>query len=127
MTKQRPIQKDGFDRNRERLLRPSPMHSIDALFKLECEVILAYYYGGYVRAGWHLFWHGAASALRGCYWNAVFRFCDLIGWTRLQQIPGTPYFERHSGKCDKLNCQDIECVDRGIPNWYKKLTKMNRQ
>lgn len=122
-----PKNKAGFERYRERLTKPSFMHQIDSIFVMELGVALSYYHGGYIRAGWALLWYGVRAGLRGQYWKWVFRFCDKVGWTRLQVIPGTPWFERHSAKCDKMNCSAAECFLSRIPNWYKKLTGMEHE
>lgn len=124
MKTQKPRNKAQFDKRRDRLRDLSPIHSVDALFNMECEIIVCYYHGGYIRAGWCLFWRGVTSFLRNTYWSLVYRFCDKVGWTRLQAIPGTDAFERHSGKCDKMNCNDTNCIHSGIPKWFRRLARM---
>lgn len=124
MKLEKPANREGFNRQRERLTSEHPIHRIDTLFAFQLEIGLAHYHGGYVRAGWHMLKHGVRSTFNGFYWNAVFRFCDKIGWTRLQLIPGSDYFERHSAKCDRMNCADMNCVQSGIPKWFAKLTRM---
>lgn len=104
MTKDKPVNRDGFNRYRA----------------MELGIALAYYHGSYTRAGWNMLLHGIRMGIHGFYWNAVFRFCDKIGWTRLQAIPNTPIFERHSAKCDRMNC-----VSSGIPTWFQKLTRFH--
>jgi hypothetical protein len=122
----KPRNREGFDRLRASLTdgKTHVTHKIDFLFAMNLEIALAYYHGGRIRAGWEMLREGLHLGIVGTYWSGVYRFCDKVGWTRLREIPGTPYFERHSGKCDKMNCSDMECVQRGIPKWFKKLTRM---
>jgi hypothetical protein len=122
---EKPIDKASFDMRRKRLMKASPVHAIDAMFAMQCGQVLAAYHGGYLRMGWHYFLHGITMAVHGAYWSGVYRLCDKIGWTRLQPIPWAPgCFERHSAKCDKMNCGDIECVHSGIPKWFRLITRM---
>ncbi len=121
----KPKNKEAFDRRRGALLEPSIIHSIDGLFESECETVIAAYHGSYVRAGLYLLGHGIRGNIHGAYWSLVFRIGDWMRWTILRPIPGTPYFERHSSKCDKMNCSDVDCVQIGIPRWYRRLTRMD--
>lgn len=101
--------------------------AIDPIWAMECGMCLKAYYGSYLRAGVQLIRHGIREGIRNFYWNAVYRFCDRIGWTRLQAIPNANgCFERHSAKCDKMNCHDWNCVANGIPTWFKNLTRMTK-
>lgn len=120
----KPIYKEQWDKRRSKMRDDSPIHSIDAMFEMECRIALASYHGSIVRAGWHLIVFGIRANLRSVYWHVVYRVFDKIGWTRLQPIPGTPYYERHSGKCDRMNCMDMNCVDGGIPKWFQRATGM---
>jgi hypothetical protein len=120
----KPINKEGFDRIKEHLSKSYIISKIDFLCAMNMEIGLAYYHGGRVRAGWKMMREGIRLNVSGFYWSCVFRFCDKVGWTRLQLIPGTPYFERHSGKCEKMNCADCDCVSSGIPKWFQRLTRM---
>lgn len=122
--KERPVYRERFENYRERLSRSSPIRRIDFIFVTECEMALSAYFGGDIRAGVSLLVRGIGAASRGVYWNCVYRVCDRIGWTQLRPIPGTDAFERHGRGCDKMNCQDMDCVQRGIPGWYKTLTRM---
>lgn len=125
--KERPIDKPRFNDYRARLQRQSPIHGIDALFEMQCEMLVAAYHGGTIRAGAHLIAKGVAAICRRAYRNAVYGICDRVGWTQLREFPDAPgCFERHGGHCDKMNCQDIDCVQRGIPQWYKTITRMPR-
>ena len=126
MSATKPINREGFDRYRDKLGKDNPVRDIDFLFAMELEIALCYYHGGKVCAGWKLMREGVKMGVMGFYWSLLYRFCDKVGWTRLQPIPGTTHFERHSGKCDKLNCDDMDCVSNGIPLWFQKLTRMPR-
>lgn len=39
-----------------------------------------------------------------------------------QNKAGFERYRERLTKCDKMNCSSAECVQSGIPNWYKKLT-----
>lgn len=119
-----PRNKEAFDRRRERLLEPSVIHQIDTLFEMECEMVVSAYYGGRVRAGLRMMWKGVGETLRSRWWAVVYRFGDRVGWTQLRPVPGTPFFERHGGSCDKLNCNDANCIRRDLPRWWRRLTGM---
>lgn len=128
-TKTRPVYKERFDGYREKLSRPSRIRGIDFIFVMECEMALSAYFGGDIRAGASLLTRGIGSAARGAYWNCVYGICDRVGWTQLRQLPDAPKgcFERHGRQCDKMNCSDMDCVQRGIPKWYKTLTRMEER
>lgn len=123
----RPIHKAKFDERRAKMKSHRGGFEIDPIWQMECGMCLAYYHGSYIRAGLWMVWHGIESNVRGFYWSSVYRLCDKIGWTRLQEYPDIPgCFERHSAKCDKLNCNDMNCVQSGIPLWFRKLTRMTK-
>lgn len=121
-----PVNKDGWERYKAKLREDHPTHRIDFLFAMELEIALVYYHGGRIRFVWEMIRKGIYLGTRGFYWTCIYRLCDKVGWTRLQPIPGTPYFERHSSKCDKMNCADCECVENGIPKWFQKLARIQR-
>ena len=123
----RPVHKEKFDRWRKKITDQHPIHHIDPLFNMACEQAVVAYHGGKCRAGWSLFWNGAREMIRSFYWNAIYGLCDRVGWTKIVPLPGLPLpmGQRHGGKCDKLNCDDIHCVQNGIPLWFRKLTRMN--
>jgi len=122
-----PRNKPAFDRWSERLTNKSPLHSIPFLLVMECRCLVISYYGSWPRAVWAMAWHGLTMNVHGWYWSAVYRLGDLVGWTVLRPMPDVPgAFIRHSAKCDKLNCDDIDCVKNGIPLWFRKLSGMTR-
>jgi len=122
-----PRNKTAFDRWSERLRKPSIVHSIPAMLLLECRCLVVAYYGSWPRACWEIAKHCFVMDCHGWYWSAVYRLGDLVGWTVLRPMPDVPgAFIRHSAKCDKLNCDDIDCVKNGIPLWFRKLSGMTR-
>lgn len=121
-----PVRKAKFDDMRKKITSPSLIHGIDALFEMQCELVVCAYHGGYVRAGIALACHGVKMGVFRAYFSAVYRLCDYVGWTQLRQIPDIPgAFTRHGGKCDKWNCDNIDCVQDGIPTWFKKVARIH--
>ena len=101
------------------------MARIPALLALESKLNLQAYYGSLWRAGWVMIREHFRTLDR--YWGAVYWFCDFVGWTKLREFePGSPHAVRHGGKCDYLNCADMECIPKSIPKWFQKLTRMER-
>lgn len=99
---------------------------IPQILTSECSLVLEAYYGGPIRAGWHMIKWGIIHSITRGYWNLLLAMCDKIGWTRLQQIPGTEHFERHGGKCKYHNCQDMECITNSLPRWFKFVTRWHK-
>jgi hypothetical protein len=127
------IHKDRFDRARNSLRDHSIMNNIDAIFAMQCEHALGAYHGGPVRAGVKLALKGIRHIVWSTYWDAVYRFSDKVGWTHIRQHPdmlpeykARGFGERHGHHCDKLNCEDIDCISKGIPRWYRIITGMER-
>lgn len=125
----KPVNPEMFERWRERLCRNHMMNRIPAAVAMQCDCVLRAYHGGFARAACAMFAHGLRGLACGVYWKAAYRFCDKIGWTRLQLIPDSepPAYERHAASCDKMNCGDLDCVHRDIPRWYRQLSGIARQ
>ena len=101
---------------------PQFMFRIDEILVLECKTVLKAYYGGYIRAGITLVKEGVYFGLHGLYWSCVYQICDLVGWTKLVPWePGSDVKIRHNRDCSP-NCQNIDCIHKYIPRWYRKLT-----
>lgn len=114
----------------ERFQKPHPMLlSIPAIFTNECSLVLEAYYGGPIRAGWHLIWWGVQCGVRRCWWGVLLAFTDRIGWTRLTRIEGTRHFERHGRNCDgecEHNPEKIDCITPSLPRWFRLITGWRR-
>lgn len=100
------------------------MAGVPGILVFECKVTLKAYYGSYLRAGLVLILDWAWMKLHGMYWGAVFRFCDWVGWTKLVPVsPDNPNVKwRHGGQCQYLNCSDMNCLERSVPRWFRKIT-----
>lgn len=117
-----PRRPEAWRRRLERMKPLGYMGSIPVILVSESKLNLTAWYGGYWRAAVALIVEGTYYFWIGFYWGLVFRISDWVGWTKLRPIPGTPHKERHSGKCEYLNCNDSFCHSKDIPRWYKRLT-----
>lgn len=101
------------------------MARVPAILVLESKMTLKAYYGSYFRAGLILIWESIYLGSKGLYWGWVYEFCDFVGWTQLRKChPDSKHLIRHGGNCTYYNCSDPDCVDKSIPVWFRKLTRM---
>lgn len=121
-TKEKPVNKPSFDRWSERITKPSFMHAIPAILAMECECLVVAYHGSYIKAAWHIFTHGIIMTIHSRYWGFVYFLAGR--WTQKRHIPGTKHWIRHARSCDKLNCENVDCCARDIPQWFKRLSGM---
>lgn len=113
-------------RRMERMQALGMIAKVPAMLVFECKVVLKAYYGSYCRAALVMLWEWFYLSALEWYWRFVYWLCDKIGWTKLRPIPGTRHFERHGGKCQYLNCGDMDCIQKSVPQWFQKLTRMDR-
>lgn len=126
----KPVNKVSYERWWKRMCDTTPggrvMNQIPALYTMQCRCLLVAYHGNYWRAAWAIFSGGVHSSFYQLYWSAVYRWCDVVGWTQLRPTAHPGLFIRHSARCDKLNCDYLDCVQEGIPRWFQKLTRMHK-
>lgn len=99
---------------------------IPAICAYESATNLKAYYGSYWRAGWTLIWrYCIIMGLHDRYWSLVFWCCDWWGWTVVRPFdPLCPRWKsRHGGRCDKMNCADVYCIEKSVPRWFRWLTR----
>ena len=114
-----PKNPDMMKRRQERMAALGLMSRIPAMLVFESKINLKAYYGTYFRAGLVLIWESIWFGSHSVYWHFIYRFCDLVGWTKIRETN-----IRHGGKCTYLNCSDFDCIDKGIPKWFRKLSGM---
>jgi len=120
-----PRHPEMMKRRMERMKPLGIMATIPAILVLESKTTLKVYYGSYFRAGLILIWESIYLGSIGLYWHWVYQFCDFVGWTQLRPLhPDSKHLMRHGGNCTYLNCSDMDCVDKSIPVWSQKLTRM---
>lgn len=120
--RRRPVRAEAFKIRMERFKTKS-VFIIPAIFASECSMVLEAYFGGPIRAGLHLIYWGVRSSIARQRARFLWAISDRVGWTRLQQIPDTPCFERHGGQCKYHNCMDSNCIDKSVPKWFRWLTR----
>lgn len=117
-----PKQPERFKRRQERMRNLGVLASIPAGLILECTCTLSAYYGGDIRAGIKLIQGGIQCRVQMAYWELLMWFSDRMGWTKLVRLaPDVKFSIRHAGSCDKLNCQDVNCCERDMPQWFRRM------
>lgn len=116
-----PIHKERMKQRMDRITEMRHF-KIPAIFALECKLALIAYYGSGLRAAFSMIWDWVYLQTHDRYWRIVLWFTDKVGWTKLRPIPGTLYVERHGGKCEYHNCQDMDCIEKSLPPWFRKIS-----
>ncbi len=118
----RPVHPKKFKMRADRFKDRKGDFFIAPILASECSMVLEAYYGGPIRAGLHTIRWGIVYGVGRRWTHLLLAFCDRIGWTRLQRIPGTAHFERHGAHCPH-NCQDFNCIGKSIPKWFRVLAR----
>lgn len=93
---------------------------------MECQLVLQAYYGGRLAAAWFFIksafhiWKDTRIS------RALMWFSDLMGWTKVYDIPETPDYaahqQRHGRFCSgSPNCNNDRCIEQSCPNWFRKI------
>lgn len=115
-----------LDRIKDNIKSDTAMMKIAPIAASECLLVVHAYYGG----PWHTIWSLTRKQLfldyHGVKGSLIWGFCDLVGWTKVVHHPGNDlaidHWRRHGKQCSgSPNCHDLDCVERSIPNWFKKL------
>lgn len=115
-----------LERIKEHARADSPMLKIPPIAASECLLVVHAYYGGPWHAIWNLIRMQLFLGYHGVRGSLIWRFCDLVGWTKVVHHPGNAnaleHWRRHGKQCSgSPNCHDMDCSDRSIPRWFKKL------
>lgn len=124
-----PRNKERWERVQQNLKRYQRVHAnVPFLLVLEYWSGVRAYYGSSRRAlsalARYEFWK---------WWHHVIGrihliITDGVGWTKVYFYPETDtmpaYHLRHGWKCSgSPNCDDLDCISRSIPRWFKRLTR----
>jgi hypothetical protein len=115
-----------MQRQMERMGNLGVCARIPWILVLECKCTLQAYYGSGFKVAMVMLWEWIYLGAHSKYWGLVLWISDHVGWTQLRPIPGTPYFHRHGGRCQYLNCNDDDCINKSLPVWYRKITRWDK-
>jgi hypothetical protein len=127
MKKKLPALPEVFERRiNDFIADDHPFRRIPPIIALKCETILSAYHGSTMKAAIAMLLkelrHKKESALaRARMWVA-----EKMGWVICRHHPETSesyeHYAYHGKHCSYLNCDDMDCVDRSIPKWFKVLS-----
>ena len=112
-------------------MEPPTMMQIPAIAAAECQMLLESYHGGKWRVIRYLFREWLYLRSNSVLWNARLWISDAVGWTKIYDVPETAdciaHQQRHGRKCSgSPNCDDLHCIDRSIPKWFRRLTRWDK-
>lgn len=118
---------EAMKRRVKRHTENGPQMKMSFILALECQVTTAAFYGGHIRAGFVQIKHGVIMGAQSIWIRSLCWLTDRVGWTKLVPIePGSEYKTRHGGQCDKMNCGDMDCLNKGIPVWFRWMTRWDK-
>ena len=122
-----PRQPERFAKRSEKMQHLGTQAKIPILLVINCRLVLKDYYGSDFKVAMRILWEWFYLGSHSLYWSVLIWISDRVGWTKLRHIPDNPvtveHWERHGYKCDHLNCQDDQCIDKSLPRWFKWVTR----
>lgn len=133
----KPVHREVFQRFQKRLGDSTSehgrfIHSLPAMFMMECYGAIRAYHGGAFPAWWAMTWHFAYLGFASMAGASEVWLWDKMGWTKLYHSPGTKthreYWHRHGWKCSgSPNCNNLDCIEDSLPGWYRFLTRSKKR